>query len=450
MERQLCRKMCARTAMRPLRCVQGLLLDSSLHNNTVLLSNSLTATPTDVEEITAKTGSFKRFPVFVKMLLSALRQESDSVFVDLLSYGDLELLRSKRGTGSSGAAAAGQQQQQQLPAAQQHQQQQQQTPPPTPPTTNKRYLILTYAAEFDRVHYPLPLQFEEHPDPRRLKATIRQLRAQLAAAAQPRVAGGLGRRAGHTTAAASSLSPELKQLREQNAALQAQVRALDAAQQLGGAGASSGSLAADVQQLTADAQETVHDLRALRRERDGLLQRLQQAEAALEGERNLHRRELRRRAKDAADAGAELAAAKDQIRELRLKCRELVQELDLAQRRAKVAGIRWVARGAAGGSVCCGSGAFWVEGNADMHLTADTSQTAAACQLKPHVLFASVQCQHGSPSACTLWAAGGQQWGWWRQPGQPAQSVTRLLPGWQPLPQQGCLTGSHTAGAAAR
>ncbi len=40
----------------------------------------------DIEDITAKTGNFKKFPVFVRMLLSALKQASDSVFVDLLTY----------------------------------------------------------------------------------------------------------------------------------------------------------------------------------------------------------------------------------------------------------------------------------------------------------------------------------------------------------------------------
>ena len=79
----------------------------------------------DVEDITAKTGNFKKYAVFVKMLLAALRQGSDSVFVDLLTYADLEMLKSKRGP---------------------HHPPLQQTIPPN----NKRYLILTYAAEFDR------------------------------------------------------------------------------------------------------------------------------------------------------------------------------------------------------------------------------------------------------------------------------------------------------------
>lgn len=39
-----------------------------------------------MEDITAKTGNFKKFAVFVKMLLTAVKQASDSVFVDLLTY----------------------------------------------------------------------------------------------------------------------------------------------------------------------------------------------------------------------------------------------------------------------------------------------------------------------------------------------------------------------------
>jgi coiled-coil domain-containing protein 61 len=43
-----------------------------------------------IEEITAKTGYQKKFNVFVKMLLSALRCENDNVYIDLLTYSDLE------------------------------------------------------------------------------------------------------------------------------------------------------------------------------------------------------------------------------------------------------------------------------------------------------------------------------------------------------------------------
>ncbi|KAL0056121.1 hypothetical protein WJX82_007916 [Trebouxia sp. C0006] len=52
-----------------------------------------------IEDISAKTGNYKKFAVFVRMLASAIRQESDSVFVDLLTYADLETLKSKKGAG---------------------------------------------------------------------------------------------------------------------------------------------------------------------------------------------------------------------------------------------------------------------------------------------------------------------------------------------------------------
>ena len=49
-----------------------------------------------IEEITHKTGNFKRFKIFINMLASAFTQKSDAVFVDLLTYQDLENLRSRQ------------------------------------------------------------------------------------------------------------------------------------------------------------------------------------------------------------------------------------------------------------------------------------------------------------------------------------------------------------------
>ncbi|RHY67671.1 hypothetical protein DYB34_009168, partial [Aphanomyces astaci] len=52
-------------------------------------------------------------------------------------------------------------------------------PDPVAALNNKRYLILTYAVEFDRVHYPLPLNFVENPSPAMLQRTIRRLKQTL-------------------------------------------------------------------------------------------------------------------------------------------------------------------------------------------------------------------------------------------------------------------------------
>lgn len=109
----------------------------------------------EIEDITSKTGNFKKLPVFIKMLRAALRQDSDTVFADLLTYSDLEALKAQRGGAANAPLAS------------------------SIPPNNKRYLILTYAAEFDRVHYPLPLAFEEAPDPEHLRCIITRLREEL-------------------------------------------------------------------------------------------------------------------------------------------------------------------------------------------------------------------------------------------------------------------------------
>jgi hypothetical protein len=68
-----------------------------------------------IEAMTSKTGSFKSFDVFAKMLQGALWQQTDTVFVDLLTFADLvrggrgaprgtrvRALRSERASARSG------------------------------------------------------------------------------------------------------------------------------------------------------------------------------------------------------------------------------------------------------------------------------------------------------------------------------------------------------------
>ena len=112
-----------------------------------------------IEEITHKAGNFKKFSVFVKMLISSLSKDNDSVYIDLLTFADLEMLKARRGDGTSSSV--------------------QSSTTSASKTTNRRYVILTYSGEFDRVHYPLPLLFEDVLDPVKLKRTIKKLRAAL-------------------------------------------------------------------------------------------------------------------------------------------------------------------------------------------------------------------------------------------------------------------------------
>ena len=99
----------------------------------------------DVEDMTLKSYSFNKFAVFVRMLLTSLRRTSDSVSLDLLTSDDLERVKARRCEGGGSAVDSS------LSRA------------------RKRYLILTYTAEYDRVQYPLPLQLEEQPDVHRLQ-----------------------------------------------------------------------------------------------------------------------------------------------------------------------------------------------------------------------------------------------------------------------------------------
>lgn len=115
----------------------------------------------DIEEITQKAGNYKKFHVFTTMLVSAFNKNSDSVFIDLLTLSDLEILKAKKAGANHPTPSLARSET--LRRAQQH----------------KRYLILTYTGEFDRVHFPLPLSFEDTPNAIALQKTVRRLREKL-------------------------------------------------------------------------------------------------------------------------------------------------------------------------------------------------------------------------------------------------------------------------------
>jgi coiled-coil domain-containing protein 61 len=108
-----------------------------------------------IEEITAKTGVPKKFIQFAKMLVLAFKgQNFEQCSIDLLTYADLEDLKSKR-TGQ----------------------------PPNPANLNnpvnikKRYIIMTETSGGDKVHYPLPLNYIEEPEPDALRRTLERMRS---------------------------------------------------------------------------------------------------------------------------------------------------------------------------------------------------------------------------------------------------------------------------------
>ncbi|XP_071454165.1 centrosomal protein CCDC61-like [Hetaerina americana] len=115
-----------------------------------------------IENLTFKTGNYKRFDIFITMLKSGLLRTSECVSLDLLTYEDLELLRGKR-KDKTGCKLN--------------------SPPPSRgsaiASTNRRYLILTYTVEFDRIHYPLPMEYIGPPNPRILQSTIKKLEAEV-------------------------------------------------------------------------------------------------------------------------------------------------------------------------------------------------------------------------------------------------------------------------------
>ena len=119
-----------------------------------------------IEEISHKAGNYKNFSVFIKMLISALSKDNSSVFMDILTSSDLEKLKAARKTNGS------QSNEQKTTTLDSHSQQK-------VPKTTKRYAILSYANDFDRVHYPLPLSYEDTADPIKLKRTISKLREEL-------------------------------------------------------------------------------------------------------------------------------------------------------------------------------------------------------------------------------------------------------------------------------
>jgi len=111
-----------------------------------------------VEEITKKTGNFKKFSVFIEMLFSAIKMSSKTVTLDLLTLDDVKRLRENKGDDRLNTAESNSS---------------------NKPMKNKLFLILTYSAAFDRVHYPLPLTFQGFEDEISSIALVEKLKKEI-------------------------------------------------------------------------------------------------------------------------------------------------------------------------------------------------------------------------------------------------------------------------------
>ncbi|XP_005219502.2 centrosomal protein CCDC61 isoform X2 [Bos taurus] len=231
-----------------------------------------------IEDLTHKTGNFKQFSIFCNMLESALTQSSESVTLDLLTYTDLESLRNQKMGGRPGPLASRSAQ-----------------------LNSKRYLILIYSVEFDRIHYPLPLPYQGKPDPVVLQGIIRSLKEELS---RLRGLDGQDTRDGRET--------EIWHLREQVSRLVSEKRELEA-------------------QLGRLREEAVTG-RAARQEVESLRGLVRGLELELRQERGLGHRGSGRRSQDCRRLAKELEEVKASERSLRARLKALNTELALYKR----------------------------------------------------------------------------------------------------------------------
>ena len=303
-----------------------------------------------VEDITTKTGSFKKYAVFAKMLVSACVEDSESVFVDLLTYADLEALKAKRQGAKPPAAPVG---------------------GDARPGRggDKRYLILTYAAAFDRVHYPLPLRREEAPSADALQATVARLKRENALlAAGQAVEGGAMTGAGE---AARLIGEENARLREENERLKlesrrlarelraarelprphggrrssghaseddADVSALDVTAPLRARGAKNAKAHAASEReagLKEELRLLANELRVARRERDEADRATQAAQTEAGNAEASKRRMLQRKQRELDAALAETQARRETERELRVKIKNIATQRDGLEKRLR-------------------------------------------------------------------------------------------------------------------
>eukprot|EP00730_Choanoeca_flexa_P014097 TRINITY_DN6035_c0_g1_i1.p1 TRINITY_DN6035_c0_g1~~TRINITY_DN6035_c0_g1_i1.p1 ORF type:complete len:531 (+),score=52.28 TRINITY_DN6035_c0_g1_i1:70-1662(+) len=244
-----------------------------------------------VEELAQKAGNYKSFRTFVDMLCKALVATTASLELHWLTQSDLQALYAKR----------------------------QHTFHPINSVTaiERRYLILTYNAEYDRVHFPLPLNSTGPPDTAILTAKLRELAARPATVGSSAIDNLTEQSLQSvpdeiTLAKVEKLQSQLEQSQQQVSAL------LKSKHQL------EGQIAALKQQnLNLLADQSKFDLPGL----DTLKDMILSLEKDLTEQKNKFYRSSQAKADRIDKLQAELEAVKASERHLQAKCRHLTTEL---------------------------------------------------------------------------------------------------------------------------
>jgi coiled-coil domain-containing protein 61 len=100
--------------------------------------------------------------------MSALAKESESVLIDLISYKDLEIMKMKKMQQNSLNMSNNM-----------NESMNNMNSMSDPNKINKKYFIMSYANEFEKVHYPLPLQYMSTPDTEMMLRTIERMRKYI-------------------------------------------------------------------------------------------------------------------------------------------------------------------------------------------------------------------------------------------------------------------------------
>jgi len=111
-----------------------------------------------IEEMSSKAGSHKSFPIFIKMLFTGFSKQSEGVKIDLIGANNIEQMRSNNRNDNLNTSNLSN------------------TTVSDFAKSQKKYLIISYSSEFEKVNFPLPLSFITNPPTEIVKRTIDRLR----------------------------------------------------------------------------------------------------------------------------------------------------------------------------------------------------------------------------------------------------------------------------------